>query len=50
METEKSKKSFDMMDTRLGQMRISKIAFKWTEKYLISFYVELKKVLSKNRL
>ena len=50
METERSKKNFDMMDARLGQTRSSKIAFKWTEIHLISFYVELKNVLSKNRL
>ena len=28
------------MDKRLGQMRSSKIALEWTEKHLISFYVE----------
>ena len=28
------------MNKRLGQMRSSKIALEWTEKHLISFYVE----------
>ena len=28
------------MDTRLGQMRSSKIAFEWAEKHLVLIYVE----------
>ena len=38
------------MDTQLRKMRSSKIAFEWTEKNLVSFYVESNNVLQKNQL
>lgn len=38
------------MDAQLRQRRSSKIAFEWTEKKLVSFYVESNNALQKNQL